>query len=131
MPRRTVRVERTLRTSVPPDATDLLAFVNVDAEMEMAGDERSVRTELREHLSRIARAQHLPPGTIRQTYALDTKLVGNDHRSALDWFKYRRGLEWIATQGPHLLRECPRCQSFFVLPPTSRRTRKFCDACAR
>jgi hypothetical protein len=131
MPRKAVAEERALRISVPREVKALLAFVNADTGREMAGDESAVRTELRDWLIRLTGGEKLPPEVVHPPYTLNFGTVGGDLRSANEWFRFRRGLEWLATNGLKLLRECPRCHSFFLVRPGGRRTRKLCDDCAR
>ena len=111
--------------SVPSEVQRLLKFVNADG--GIAGDEISIRRELRGWLDRLVSGQRLPAGVISAPYVLDAGAVAGDSRSTWDWFGYRRGLEWLATVGGELLRECPRCKKLFLT--LQRSTRRFCPDC--
>lgn len=129
MPRKAITQARRLRASVPRDVRRLLDFAN--NESGIAGEDAAIRREFRGWLHRLAAGEQLPSQFVHAPYILDFGAVAHNHRSAFDWFEYRHGVEWLAKEGIALLRECPSCRSFFLLEPRGRRTRKFCNACAR
>jgi len=129
LPRKAVSSVRRLKTTVPREVNELLAFVNADR--GISGKEVAIRGEFAGWLRCLVKGNPLPRALFHPPYQLDFDKVGKDYRSSLDWFSYRKALEWLAKQGCTILRECPTCEAFFLLKVRGRRTRTYCDRCAR
>ena len=125
MPRKEINQRRKLKVSVPREVRGLLKFVNADR--AIAGDEVSIRRQLRDWLTVLVSGGRLPPHVVTAPYVLNTATVAGDWRSTLDWFTYRVAMEWLAADGRELLRECPKCGKWFLA--LQRSTRKFCEDC--